>query len=166
MHWFEGGKVTKKELKPFQIYEFLNKGNARQFMNSLILFLRHTGHQGLILLMDEMETVVSMSTTIRNAAYENVRLFIDNSETARYLHLFFSIIPDVLMSEKGFKSYDALWSRVRSIGDANVSTIGACWWTFTRPRSRPKNCWIWAGPCGPCTVPPFAGIPKRWSQTA
>jgi hypothetical protein len=59
-----------------------------------------------------------MSTTIRNAAYENVRLFIDNSETAQYLHLFFSIIPDVLLSEKGFKSYDALWSRVRSIGDA------------------------------------------------
>jgi hypothetical protein len=118
MHWFEGGKVTKRELKPFQIYEFLNKTNARQFMNSLILFLRHTGHQGLILLMDEMETVVAMSTTIRNAAYENVRLFIDNSETARFLHLFFSIIPDVLVSEKGFKSYDALWSRVRSIGDA------------------------------------------------
>ena len=117
MHWFEGGKVTKRELKPFQIYEFLNKGNARQFMNSLILFLRYTGHQGLILLMDEMETVVTMSTTIRNAAYENVRLFIDNSETAQCLHLFFSIIPDVLMSEKGFKSYDALWSRVRSIGD-------------------------------------------------
>ncbi len=118
MHWFEGGKVTKRELKPFQIYEFLNKTNARQFINSLILFLRHTGHQGLILLMDEMETVVAMSTSIRNAAYENVRLFIDNSETARFLHLFFSIIPDVLVSEKGFKSYDALWSRVRSIGDA------------------------------------------------
>ena len=118
MHWFEGGKVTKKELKPFQIYEFLNKTNARQFMNSLILFLRHTGHQGLILLMDEMETVVAMSTSIRNAAYENVRLFIDNSETAQYLHIFFSIIPDVLVSEKGFKSYDALWSRVRSIGDS------------------------------------------------
>jgi hypothetical protein len=118
MRWFEGGKVTKRELKPFQIYEFLNKGNARQFMNSLILFLRHTGHQGLILLMDEMETVVAMSTSIRNAAYENVRLFIDNSETAQYLHIFFSIIPDVLVSEKGFKSYDALWSRVRSIGDA------------------------------------------------
>ena len=117
MRWFEGGKVTKRELKPFQIYEFLNKANARQFMNSLILFLRHTGHQGLILLMDEMETVVAMSTSIRNAAYENVRLFIDNSETAQFLHIFFSIIPDVLVSEKGFKSYDALWSRVRSIGD-------------------------------------------------
>ncbi len=116
MHWFEGGKVTKRELKPFQIYEYLTKANARQLMNSLILFLRRFGHQGLILLMDEMETVVAMSASVRNAAYENVRLFIDNSETAQYLHIFFSIIPDVLVSEKGFKSYDALWSRVRSIG--------------------------------------------------
>lgn len=118
MHWFDGGKVTKRELKPFQIYEYLTKTNARQLMNSLILFLRRLGHQGLILLMDEMETVVAMSAAVRNAAYENVRLFIDNSETAQHLHIFFSIIPDVLVSEKGFKSYDALWSRVRSIGTA------------------------------------------------
>ncbi len=116
LHWFEGGRVTKKELKPFQIYEFLNKTNSKQFLNSLILFLRYTGHQGLILLMDEMETVVAQSASIRNAAYENVRLLIDNSESSEYLHIFFSIIPDVLISEKGFKSYDALWSRVRSVG--------------------------------------------------
>ncbi|MCW5213433.1 DUF2791 family P-loop domain-containing protein, partial [Desulfobulbus sp. TB] len=54
--------------------------------------------------------------SMRNAAYENVRLLIDNSEHAEYFHIFFSIIPDVLLSEKGFKSYDALWSRVRTIG--------------------------------------------------
>ena len=117
-HWFEGGKVTKRELKPFCIYEFLNKTNSKQFMNSLILFLHHIGHKGLILLLDEMETVMGQSTSIRNAAYENVRLLIDNSESSQYLHIFFSIIPDILMSEKGFKSYDALWSRVRSIGES------------------------------------------------
>ncbi|MBW2654057.1 MAG: DUF2791 family P-loop domain-containing protein [Deltaproteobacteria bacterium] len=118
LHWFEGGKVTKRELKPFQIYEFLNKANSKQLMNSLILFLRHIGHQGLILLLDEMETVMAQSASIRNAAYENVRLLIDNSESSQYLHIFFSIIPDILMSEKGFKSYDALWSRIRSIGES------------------------------------------------
>ncbi len=118
MHWFEGGKVTKRELKPFQIYEFLNKTNSRQFLNSLILFLRKTGHKGLILLMDEMETVMAQSASIRNAAYENVRLLIDNSESSEYIHIFFSIIPDILTSEKGFKFYDALWSRIRTIGDS------------------------------------------------
>jgi hypothetical protein len=67
--------------------------------------------------MDELETVIAHATSVRNAAYENVRLLIDNTEQTQYLHIFFSIIPDVLLSEKGFRSYDALWSRVRSIGE-------------------------------------------------
>ena len=42
----------------------------------------------------------------------------DNTEHTQYLQLFFSLIPDVLLSEKGFKSYDALWSRLRTVGDS------------------------------------------------
>lgn len=115
-HWFEAGKITKRELKPFGIFEVVNKANSKQMLNSLNCFLRYCGHQGLVLLLDELETVVAMAASIRNAAYENVRLLIDNTEQAAYFHIFFAIIPDVLNNEKGFKSYDALWSRVRSIG--------------------------------------------------
>jgi hypothetical protein len=116
-HWFEGGKISKKDLRPFGIFEVLNKTNSKHFLNSLIAFLRHLNHKGLVLLTDELETVMAMSVSVRNAAYENVRLLIDNTEQAEFLHIFFSIIPDVLLSEKGFKSYDALWSRVRSVGE-------------------------------------------------
>ncbi|RUM44251.1 MAG: ATPase, partial [Desulfocapsa sp.] len=72
--------------------------------------------KGVILLLDELETVIAQAKSVRNAAYENVRLLIDNTEQAACFHIFFAIIPEVLLSEKGFKSYDALWSRVRSIG--------------------------------------------------
>jgi hypothetical protein len=115
--WFEGGKVSKKDLKPFQIFEVLSKTNSKRFLSSLVAFLKHLGCRGLILLMDELETVVAQSASVRNAAYENVRLLIDNTEQAQFLHIFFSIIPDVILSEKGFKAYDALWSRVRAIGE-------------------------------------------------
>lgn len=115
--WFEGARVSKRELKPFQIFEALDKTNSKRFLGSLIAFLGHLGYKGLILLMDELETVIAQSASIRNAAYENVRLLIDNAEQADHLHVFMSIIPDVILSEKGFKSYDALWSRVRSIGE-------------------------------------------------
>ena len=115
--WFDGVRVSKRELKPFQIFEALDKTNSKRFLGSLIAFLRHLDYKGLILLMDELETVIALSASIRNAAYENVRLLIDNTEQAEHLHIFLSIIPDVILSEKGFKSYDALWSRVRSIGE-------------------------------------------------
>ncbi|MDE2831874.1 MAG: DUF2791 family P-loop domain-containing protein [Gemmatimonadota bacterium] len=116
--WFEGARVSKRDLKPFQIFEALDKTNSKRLLTSLIVFLRHLNYKGLVLLMDELETVIAQSTTIRNASYENVRLLIDNAEQASYLHIFMSIIPDVTLSEKGFKSYDALWSRVRSIGES------------------------------------------------
>ena len=115
--WFEGKKVAKKDLKKFHVFELLNKTNSKHFLQSLIIFLKMTGHKGLILLLDELETVLAQAASIRNAAYENVRLLMDNSEHTQYLQLFFSLIPDVLLSEKGFKSYDALWSRVRTVGD-------------------------------------------------
>jgi hypothetical protein len=117
--WFEGGRLSKRELRSFQIFESLNKTNSKRLLVSLILFLRYLGYQGLILLLDELETVMTQSATVRNAAYENVRLFIDNAEQAHHLHVFFSIIPDVILADKGFKSYDALWSRVRSVGESH-----------------------------------------------
>ena len=116
LRWFEADKMSKREIKPFGVFEVVNKANSKQMLNSLNSFLRYCGHKGFVLLLDELETVTTMAASIRNAAYENVRLLIDNTEQASYFHIFFSIIPDVLSSEKGFKSYDALWSRVRSIG--------------------------------------------------
>lgn len=100
------------------MFETLNKTNSKQFLQSLVVLLKLTQHKGLVLLLDELETVLALGASIRNAAYENVRLLMDSAEHARHLQLFFSLIPDVLLSEKGFKSYDALWSRVRSVGDS------------------------------------------------
>ena len=115
--WFEGEKVAKKELKPFQIFDSLNKTNSKRLFSSLVAFVRYLGYKGLVLLLDELESVIAQSASVRSTSFENVRLLIDNTEQAQHLHIFFSIIPDVILSEKGFKSYDALWSRVRSIGE-------------------------------------------------
>lgn len=117
--WFEGKKVAKKELAKFHIFETLNKTNGKNFLQSLVTFLKLTNHKGLVLLFDELETVLGQSASIRNTAYEAIRLLMDNTDHTGYLQLFFSLIPDVLLSEKGFKSYDALWSRVRTVGDSD-----------------------------------------------
>lgn len=118
--WFEGKKIPKKNLTKFHIFESLNKSNCKTFLKSLISLLKLTGHKGIILLFDELETVLAQGASVRNATYENIRLLMDNAESSEYLQLFFSLIPDVLLSEKGFKSYDALWSRVRTVGDSEA----------------------------------------------
>jgi len=115
--WMQGGRLLKRDLKGFQIFENLNKSNSRRFLNSVIAALRYMGHKGLICLFDELEMLFTMRANARNGAYENVRLLIDNADHSGYLHIFFSTIPDMLSHDKGFKAYDALWSRVRSLGN-------------------------------------------------
>jgi len=118
LRWLEGNRISKRELKPFQVFESLDRTNSKRMLASLIAFLRYLGYTGLVLLLDEVETVMARSSTIRDAAYENVRLLIDSAEQTQHIHVFLSIIPDVLAAEKGFRSYDALWSRVRTLGDS------------------------------------------------
>lgn len=114
--WFQGERLAKRSIKPFSIFECLDKTNNKSFLKSLIALLRYIGCQGLILLVDEVETVMSQSTSIRAAAFENIRLLIDSTDDSEFFEIFFSIIPDVIGHEKGFRSYDALWTRVRSLG--------------------------------------------------
>ncbi len=116
----KGKKSPKKISRNFMSLNCLTKPTVKHFCSLLSLFLNLPTIKGLILLLDELETVLAQGASIRNAAYENVRLLMDNTEHAEYLQLFFSLIPDVLLSEKGFKSYDALWSRVRTVGDSDA----------------------------------------------
>ena len=118
LRWLEGERISKRELKAFQVFESLDRTNSKRLLASLVAFLRYLGHTGLVILLDEVETVMARSSTIRSAAYENVRLLIDSANETQHVHIFFSVIPDVLTAEKGFRSYDALWSRVRTLGDS------------------------------------------------
>jgi hypothetical protein len=115
--WFAGDRLSRAELKQHNLFEHLNKSNARRFLASLSSLCHYIGLSGLVVLCDELEIILSQSASARHGSYENVRLLIDNSDDAKYLHIFFSVIPDMLLSEKGFRAYDALWSRVRTLGD-------------------------------------------------
>ena len=123
MHWFDGGKVTKRELKPFQILRIPDQGQcpaAYEFPDPVLAAVRPPGvdpahgrngdggcHERLGAQCSLRKISDCSSTTVKPP-----NTFIS----------FFSIIPDVLVSEKGFKSYDALWSRVRSIGSSMGDT--------------------------------------------
>lgn len=117
VRWFEGARLPRRDLKPLDIFECVDKTNGRRFLAALIAFVRKLGCRGLVWLFDELEIVMGMRAAARAGAFESVRSLIDNAEQTGHLHIFFSIIPDVILTEKGFRSYDALWSRVRNLGD-------------------------------------------------
>jgi hypothetical protein len=113
--WFEGQPIARRVLTPLGISRAIEKQDGPRMLQSLVGVLRHFGFAGLLLLIDEVESILSQrSTAIRAVAYENLRLFIDRDVLPNNCLAVFSTTPEMFSApEEGFQSYPALWSRIR-----------------------------------------------------
>src|SRR5690606_14511776 len=75
-----------------------------------------TGYSGLIILFDEVETVQKLMTKqMRDNAYENLRLFIDEADSNGFPNCYFLYTgtTELMESERGIKSLDPLHQRLK-----------------------------------------------------
>jgi adenosylhomocysteinase len=78
--------------------------------------IKSAGYEGLTVILDEVETVQKlMRKDMRSDAYENLRFFIDESDKNSFPNCFFLYTgtTDLMESEKGFKSLEPLYQRVK-----------------------------------------------------
>lgn len=111
LQWLKGDPI-----RPPGVRTRIDRQSARAMLRSLIEFLRHIGYAGLVLVFDEVEVVHSQSRPIRNVSYDTLRQFIDGADNVRNFLLLCSLTPMMLQDEsRGIPSYDALWTRVRTL---------------------------------------------------
>jgi len=122
IQWLEGTKISKKLLKNFGIFLHVDKSNSRNMLKSLVAFLHHIGYSGLIILIDEIESIMTESRgATRDGAYENIRQIIDNTDHCSYMLFVGAITPASVdnanenHASKNLVSYDALWSRIEPV---------------------------------------------------
>jgi hypothetical protein len=94
--WLVGEKCSLSALKRLQIYQRVNRQNARLLLSSLALWLHRVGYAGLALLVDLNAVVTerppgdSLVRYTRNAVldtYEVLRQFIDETDEMEHLLL-------------------------------------------------------------------------------
>jgi adenosylhomocysteinase len=88
--------------------------------------IKSAGYQGLVILLDEVETVQKLvRADMRNAAYENLRFFIDEADKNNFPNCFFLYTgtTDLMESEKGFKSLEPLYQRVKVKRDKTFKNL-------------------------------------------
>ena len=125
MLWLEGDKeaqlasIRRLGLSPSKI----NKYNARHMLRSLVEVSRLAGHNGVVILVDDVEILtkkegsesIHYTKMKREDAYESVRELIDEIDTLKNIFFVFSfdnrLIDDDIL---GLKSYQALWMRIQN----------------------------------------------------
>lgn len=120
--WFTADKVLLRELKPLQIYKTPDRHVARDYLRSLATVARLAGYRGLVVCVDNLESVAHRSPADgharysraqRDEAFETIRQLIDDVDRSRHSLYLLAGRREVLEDEKtGISSYEALRLRL------------------------------------------------------
>ena len=115
INWLKGEKINSELRNKIKISGNLNKENSLSFLKSFLYIIKTVGYEGLVISFDELEIIQRISRSdIRKTAYENLRLFIDESDknALPYCYLLYTGTNELMESENGFKSLQPLYQRV------------------------------------------------------
>jgi hypothetical protein len=112
--WLRADPVPRQDLKPYGIYEVIDHNNAFASLRSLCQTLTGFGYPGLLLMFDEVDRNLSLSTRRIAALGDNLRQVIDLCGSAQLPGVLFlyAVPPEFLRLV--VPEYPALDQRLRS----------------------------------------------------
>lgn len=117
--WLMGEKNIPASLKSkFDIVGNIDRLNSIDFLKAFIELIKLMGYSGLIIIIDELELIMSERVDIRKVSYENLRNMIDiccSGELGSCMFVFAATDDFFENPEKGITTYEALSQR---LGDA------------------------------------------------
>jgi len=117
VQWLKGEDIARELKLRYRISERIDRSTAFRMLRSLVQFIDSIGYAGLILLFDEAERGMSISSTRdKRRALDNLRQLVDECGNSRLPGaMFFYAVPDEnLLLEGSGGVYEALKQRLRS----------------------------------------------------
>jgi hypothetical protein len=118
VQWLKGEEVSRESRTQFRISERIDKSTAFRMLRSLIQWVHAIGYRGLILLFDEAERGMSISSSRdKRRALDNLRQVVDECGNSRLpgAMFFYAVPDDNLLLEGSGPVYEALKQRLRSV---------------------------------------------------
>lgn len=122
--WIRGEKITTASRRRFHVYERIDKENSRDALRSLLECIRSAGYAGMVVCLDGLEAIVernsetnrwSYSRQARDDSYESIRQLIDDTDNLNSMFVLLAGRTELIQdSERGLKSYYALWTRLQN----------------------------------------------------
>lgn len=113
--WITGHPQVSAEIKRFAgIKGEVDHFSALNFLQGLLLILKDSGHPGLILVMDEVETIQRVRSDIRDKGLNALRQLIDEVDAGRFpgLYLMITGTPAFFDSPQGAQRLAPLAQRL------------------------------------------------------
>jgi hypothetical protein len=113
--WFMGaGHIPASIKRQFDIVGGIDRVVCMNFLKAFSKIVVHAGYSGLIVLFDEVESILSLRTKLnRDTAYDNLRNFVDDRFKFKNVYFAFGGTPEFFSdTERGVPSFQPLSERI------------------------------------------------------
>jgi hypothetical protein len=119
-------KVSSRDFsKELGLKGKIDQKDAYDFLRGLLVLIRETGHPGVLIVLDEVETVQRLpNPASRKKAYETLRHILDDVASARFSGVLFLITgtPELFGRKPGIGEYKALEERISQPMQAGLTS--------------------------------------------
>lgn len=116
--WVVGDRnLPATQRKMINVKGTITKENAVDFLKALASLLKCLGYNGLVVLMDEAESIMILNTNQRKVSFDYIRDIFDACSGEKFNSTLFVLAgtPEFFDDDKkGVKSYSALYDRIKS----------------------------------------------------
>jgi len=124
--WITGeGNIPYQLKEQMQIKGRIDKSNSIDFLKAFTKLITLLGYQGMIIMVDEMDSILNERSDIRKKCYYNLRHLIDLTVGSQIPNtcFVFSGSQELFTSEKGIPSYEALNQRLGTAIDVHQNVM-------------------------------------------
>jgi hypothetical protein len=126
--WLRGdSNIPFTEKRKFGVKGDIDRENAFKFLEALAAFLKTIGYSGLVVLIDEAEYMMMLTTKkLRDTAYNYLRDIYDECSLGNFQNTLFVFAgtPDLFEDDKqGIPSYKALSDRIEDALDTSLKDL-------------------------------------------
>jgi len=129
LQWFTSEGSIGTYRKKFGINKMISRQNAKLMLQSIVEFIKLSGHKGLVILFDEAEQSYSiMRKSELKDAHNNLLSLINNIENIPGILLIYATTPDFFTDPKhGIVLYGALAQRIGKPEDKIPQALDTIW---------------------------------------
>ncbi|MFA9397035.1 MAG: BREX system ATP-binding domain-containing protein [Clostridiaceae bacterium] len=125
--WIKGEKNIPYSIKSkFEIKGDIDNSNSVNMLKAFCKLVNLIGYSGVVILVDELDTLLNIRSDLRKSAYENIRFLIDNLGNGNLENsLFVFSASEKLLDDpdKGIKTYKPLYQRLGNAIDKKSSSL-------------------------------------------
>jgi hypothetical protein len=121
LSWLSGSpNVAASEKSAAGIKGTITSQTAMDYLHGILEIVKAAGYKGLVIVIDEAETILRMRTDVRGKSLNGIRQIIDAADRYKGLLWVFTGTPDFFDTNRGVKGLQPLHDRIQFLSHGGI----------------------------------------------